>query len=161
MTYLDRFESFAASPASRRFALMATRVAMGGLLFWWGLVKGLDTGVGQAVSDSFYGGAFSVGTLLIAFGWVQATAGLMIALGLFRRVTLLFQLVVNVFVAIGVWQAFVDPFWLWLPGEKPTPFWQLFYPSIIIAAASWLLVAFRAEDAWALDNAVSGRMAAA
>ncbi|MGF1552779.1 MAG: hypothetical protein ACFBWO_09790 [Paracoccaceae bacterium] len=161
MSAIDRVDAAARSPASQRFALMATRVAMGGLLFWWGLVKGLDTGVGQAVSDGFYGGLFSVGALLIAFGWVQVAAGVLIALGLLRRVTLPFQLVVNLFVALSVWQAFVDPFWLYLPGEKPTPFWQLFYPSLIIAAVSWLLIAFRGADAWALDNAIGGRSAAA
>ncbi|MEM1383619.1 MAG: hypothetical protein AAF713_04085 [Pseudomonadota bacterium] len=138
--------------ASKQAGLMALRVSMAGLMFWWGLVKGLNTGVGQAVSERFYGGAFSFDVILIAFGWIQVLAAIALALGVVRRPLLVFQLVMNVFVAASVATAFIDPFWLWLPGEKPSPSWQLFYPSVIVAAASWLLLAFRDQDRWAFDR---------
>lgn len=154
MTLLDRFDAFAASLGSRQFALATVRVSMGGLLFWWGLVKALNTGVGQAVSENWYGGAFSIDLLLIVFGWGQVVAGIALALGLFRAVLLPAQLIINVFVAVMVWQAFIDPFWLWMPGEKPNPALQLLYPSLIITVVSWLLIAFRGDDRWAPDHVV-------
>ncbi|MEO0820445.1 MAG: hypothetical protein AAF074_08465 [Pseudomonadota bacterium] len=156
----NRFEAFAASAGSRHFALLTTRIAMGGLLFWWGLVKGLNTGVGPAVSDRFYGGLFSIDALLIGFGWLQVAAGIAIALGLLLRALLPFQLVVNLFVALSVAVAFVDPFWLWMGGEKPSPSLHLFYPSLIIATVSWLLIAFRDQDAWTLDRVLTGNRGA-
>ena len=144
MTILSRIDDIATAPASRNAGLVATRIAMGGLLFWWGLVKGLNLGVGQSVSDKYYGGMFTVDALLIGFGWLQVAAGIAIALGLALKIVLPFQLIVNVFVALAIWTAFIDPFWLWMPGEKPAPSHALFYPSLIIATVSWLLLAFRA-----------------
>ena len=44
---------------SRQLGLLALRVTTAGLLLWWGLVKGLDTGAGAAVSNKYYGGMFS------------------------------------------------------------------------------------------------------
>ncbi|MBK0398370.1 hypothetical protein H0I76_04140 [Limibaculum sp. M0105] len=154
---LDALERPFTSPASQALALAATRIAMAGLMFWWGLVKGLNLGVGQAVSDGFYGGLFTVDALLVAFGWFQVAAAIALALGLFRRVLLPFQLVMNAFVAFSVSVWFIDPFWLWMPGEKPFQFGQLFYPSIIVAAVSWLLLALREQDWLALDTLLRGR----
>ncbi|MEM6354881.1 MAG: hypothetical protein AAF844_04250 [Pseudomonadota bacterium] len=154
MSVIDTVESALVGPSAKALTLLATRVFMGGLIFWWGLVKGLDLGVGQAVSDRFYGGLFSFDALLIGFGWLQAAAGILVALGLFRRLVLPFQLVINTFVALSVWWTILDPFWLWMPGEKPVEVGHLFYPSAIVAAVSWLLIAFRAEDRLALDRLI-------
>lgn len=145
---VDRFTS----ALSQRIGLLALRVSAAGLLFWWGLVKGLNTGTGQAVSNKFYGGVFSMDVLLIAFGWFQVVVAILIALGLFRAVTLPIQFVVNLFVALSVWRSLIDPFWLWMGGDKPDTVNALFYPSLIVAAACWILIAFRAEDRFALDN---------
>ena len=138
------------STAAKRAGLLALRVTLAGLMFWWGLAKGLNIGVGQAVSQNFYGGMATADALLVGFGWLQVAAALLLALGILRRVLLPLQFVMHLFVAGAVWWAFVDPFWLWMGGEKPAPFPQLFYPSIIVAG-SWLLIAFRDQDSWALD----------
>jgi uncharacterized membrane protein YphA (DoxX/SURF4 family) len=150
-------EDLLVSTVSKRAGLLALRVTVAGLMFWWGLAKGLNTGVGQAVSESFYGGAFSVDTLLIGDGWLQVAAAILIAAGLLRRYLLPLQLIVNTFVASTIWWAFIDPFWLWMDGARPFQFPQLFYPSIIIVAASWLLIAFRDQDTWALDEVLARR----
>ena len=144
------------SALSQRIGLLALRVSTAGLLFWWGLVKGLDTGTGQAVSNKFYGGVFSADALLIAFGWFQVGLAVLIALGLFRTLTLPIQFIVNAFVAFSVWRSILDPFWLWMGGDKPDTVNALFYPSIIVAAACWVLIAFREQDRFALDNRRAG-----
>lgn len=133
-------------------ALMFLRATLGFLMIWWGLSKALELGVGKAVSDNFYGGAFSADSLLIAFGWVQVLAGAAIVAGLFLRWLLPFQLLVNGFSAASVWYAILDPFKLYLPPQSDFPFTQLFYPSIIIVAACLLLMAFRGQDRLSLDG---------
>ncbi|MEM0944814.1 MAG: hypothetical protein AAGI70_12810, partial [Pseudomonadota bacterium] len=125
----------------RPAALLALRVTTAGLLLWWGLAKGLDLGVGARVSDKYYGGLFTVDMLLIGFGWVQVALAGLLVLGAFRRPLLWVQLTINGFVAITIWQSFVDPFWLWMPGERPDTLNALFYPSIIVVAGCVVLIA--------------------
>lgn len=160
---IDRLERALGSEEMRAFALAVTRISMAGLLFWWGLAKGLDIGVGQAVSENFYGGLFSARALLIGFGWVQVAAAVALMLGLWRRVLLPLQLVVNGFVAAAVWVYFIDPFWLWMGGGKPLWYGHLFYPSLIVASVSLLLITLRDQDRWALDRLIApdGRRIAA
>lgn len=143
------------SPSSQLVGLLVLRLATAGLIFWWGLRKALNTGTGQAVSDKYYGGMFTQDTVLIAFGWGQVTLSVLVALGLFRLVTLTLQFVINAFVAVIVWQSVVDPFWMWMGGDKPETLNALFYPSIITAAACWVLIAFRNHDRVALDTVIS------
>ncbi|MEL6775481.1 MAG: hypothetical protein AAFS07_02155 [Pseudomonadota bacterium] len=161
MTAIDRLESAVQGETARAASLAALRITTAGLMFWWGLVKGLDMGVGAAVSNAFYGGLFTLDALLIAFGWLQVFAAIALALGLFRRALLPFQLVVSVATAVVVWQSILDPFWLWMPGEAPGTVNKLFYPSAIVAVASFLLWSFRAQDTWALDRVIGGRQTAA
>lgn len=127
------------------------RVTCGFLLIWWGLAKGLSLGVGRAVSDNFYGGLFSVDTLLVAFGWFEVALGAAVVLGYARRYVLPAQLAINAFTAAAVWYAIIDPFKLYLPPQSSFPFTQLFYPSIIVVAANCVLIAFRPADTLALD----------
>lgn len=134
------------------FSLAFLRVTMGFLMIWWGLVKGLDTGVGKAVSENFYGGAFSLDTLLIAFGWLQVAIGAAIVVGFLLKYLLPIQLAINAFTAASVWYAIIDPFKLYLPPQSEFAFTQLFYPSIIIVAASVVLIAFRGQDTIKVDR---------
>lgn len=141
---------------SRKLGLLALRVTTAGLLLWWGLVKGLDTGAGEAVSNKYYGGTFSTDVLLIGFGWLQVAIAILLIVGYARSPALWAQFAINLFVAIAIWQSLVDPFWLWFPGDKPETLNALFYPSAIVAAASWVLIAFRDQDTLALDYLMSG-----
>lgn len=134
----------------RRISLLLLRLTLAGLIFWWGLVKGLNIGVGQSVSDTYYGGTFTADTLLIAFGWFQVILAVLIALGPMRRFTLPIMLVINAFVAASVWQSLIDPFWLWMGGDKPETVNALFYPSAIVVAGCLVLIAFRRDDSIAL-----------
>ncbi|MEM7237762.1 MAG: hypothetical protein AAF501_08065 [Pseudomonadota bacterium] len=139
----------------RYFSLMLLRVSLAGLLLWWGLAKAFGTGVGQKVSDTYYHGYFSIELLLVVFGWVQVVAAVCLAIGLFRLPFLVFQLLVNLFVAVTIWQSIADPFWMWMPGEKPETLNALFYPSAIVVAGCFLLLTMRGWDRWALDRMFS------
>lgn len=135
---------------SRSASLFLLRIAIAGLIFWWGLVKGLGTPTGAAVSEKYYGGAFTIDALLIVFGWFQVVLAVLVVIGSFRRFTLPILFVINAFVAFAVWQSIADPFWLWLgSGEKPETVNALFYPSLIVVAGCWVLMAFRKDDRWA------------
>lgn len=144
---MDRFLQ---SRLSRTAALFFLRLTLAGLIFWWGLVKAMGTGTGQAVSDKYYGAAFTHDLLLTAFGWAQVLLAILVALGPWRKFTLPAMFVINAFVAVAVWQSIADPFWLWMGGAKPAVVNALFYPSGIVVAGCWILMAFRRDDRWAL-----------
>ena len=137
---------------SQAVGLLLLRISLAGLIFWWGLIKGLNTGAGQSVSDTYYGGVFSIEYLLIAFGWFQVLLAVLVVLGLFRMITYPIMFVINGFVAVAVWQSLIDPFWMWMGGEKPETVNALFYPSIIVAMACWVLIAFCRYDTISIDH---------
>ncbi|MEM7506814.1 MAG: hypothetical protein AAF415_08705 [Pseudomonadota bacterium] len=142
--------AFLTGPTMQHASLLLLRVTTAGLMFWWGLAKAMNTGVGQGVSNKYYAGAFTQDLLLTAFGGAQAVAAVLIALGAFRGILLPFQFAVNLFVAIVVWQSIADPFWMWMGGEQPETVNTLFYPSAVVAAASLVLIALRRQDRWAV-----------
>lgn len=86
-------------------------------------------------------------------GWIQVAFGTLIALGILRIITFPIQIVINGFVAYAVWWGIVDPFKLYVdPYPTGFPFPQLFYPSIIIFAASLLLLAYIRQDRFAVTG---------
>jgi len=151
MTDISESRPLAVTPLQAA-SLLALRVTTGFLLIWWGLAKAMNPGLGNLVSNTFYGGLFSFEMLQLVFGIAQTALGALVVLGLFRRVTLPLQLVINAFTALSVWYALIDPFGWYLPVERPFQFSHLFYPSAIVVAACVLLIAFRSADRYALDN---------
>lgn len=141
----------AESATAKQSTLLLLRVTTGLLLVWWGLAKLVNVGYGSLISDTFYGGAFSMTWLQVGFGVVEAAVGLLVMLGLWRWLVLPIQVVINGFTAAAVWYAIIDPFKWYLPAQSEFPHTQLFYPSAIIFAASLLLIAFRDQDRLALD----------
>lgn len=127
--------------------LLFLRISLGLLMVIWGIDKLVNVEHGMGVSEALYFGAFSVPALLQGFGVVQIAAGLLICLGLARRLAYPFLIAITGITALGVWKSIVDP-WGWvLEGSN-----VLFYPSLIILAGSLVLWAFRAEDVVSLDH---------
>lgn len=124
-------------------ALLLLRISLGLLLVIWGLDKLVNVKHGLDVSDHFYFGLFSNRLLLQAFGVVEVAAGVLILIGVLRRFTYPLLVAINAVTLLGVWKSVVDPWGWWLEGAN-----VLFYPSLIIFAASLVLWAFRDEDAW-------------
>ena len=132
-------------------SLLLLRISLGLLMVIWGADKLVNVEHGLAVSERFYLGAFSSAALLRAFGVAQIALGVLVLLGVARRLTYPLLLAVTGTTLLGVWKSVVDPWGWWLEGAN-----VLFYPSFIIFAGSLVLWAFRDED-----RLVVGRRAAA
>lgn len=133
-------------------ALMALRIAIGLLLFWWGLAKIVNPGIGVGISRAFYFDLFNNRDLQFWFGFAELTLGAFVAAGFLRRITLPLQLVVTGWTSLMVWNALLDPFALYLPVDRIVGFQHLFYPSLIILVGTVVLMLFREEDRLSLDR---------
>jgi uncharacterized membrane protein YphA (DoxX/SURF4 family) len=80
-------------------------------------------------------------------GVLQMLVGLAVVVGFARRWVYPLQVVLNGASLLAVMQSVIDP-WNWVfEGSN-----ALFYPSLIIFAASLLLIAYRDEDKWVLGK---------
>jgi uncharacterized membrane protein YphA (DoxX/SURF4 family) len=118
----------------------------------WGVDKLVNVQHGLTVSEHFYLGAFSSATLLTAFGVAQTALGALVLLGVGRRYAYPLLLAVTGATLLGVWKSVVDPWGWYLEGAN-----VLFYPSLIIFAASLVLWAFRGEDHLVVGRARGAR----
>ena len=122
-------------------SLLLARVSLGLLMLIWGVDKLVNVQHGLEVSQYFYLGAFNSAVLLRAFGAAQMALGALIVLGVGRRFAYPALLAITGATLLGVWKSVVDPWGWYLEGAN-----VLFYPSLIIFAASLVLWAFRDED---------------
>ncbi len=130
----------------KHWSMLLLRVTIGALLVWWGLDKLMQVDHGLLVAEHFYFGVGADRLFLQAFGVFETALGLLVILGWGRRWTYPLLLLITGVTLVGVWRSVVDP-WSWIfEGTN-----ALFYPSVIIFAASLVLWAFRDTDALALD----------
>ncbi len=132
----------------QRNSLILLRVSLGGLMVYWGIDKLINVKHGLTVAEKFYGGMSVATTMMQAFGVVQVVLGALVIVGLFRRIAYPALLLVTGTTLVAVWTSIVDPFKLMLDGGN-----LIFYPSLIIFAGAFVLMAFRAEDRLVLDGA--------
>ncbi len=130
----------------RDYALLFMRVTLGWLLVVWGVDKLHNVGHAVRVSEGFYLGMLTGANALKAFGAVQIVAGLLVVLGLARRVAYPFLLAVTGVTLIAVWKSIIDPWGLFLTGGN-----LVFYSSAIIFACALGVYAFRDDDKLSLD----------
>ena len=142
----------------KQFALAGLRIATALLLVIWGLIRVMAPDKGAGVSEKYYGGLGAIEAVQIAWGAALLVIGILVILGLFRRVTLAAQAVVLVFGAMSIWKYLLDPFGLYLLSAEASN--VLFFPSLALAFASLLLLAMREEDRWSLDNWLARRRTA-
>lgn len=122
----------------QRATLVFLRIALGGLMVYWGIDKLINVAHGVGVAQKFYGGV-SVGTTVMhGFGVLQVALGALLIGGLLTRVTYPALLVVTGTTLVAVWKSIVDPFKLMMDGGN-----LIFYPSLIIFAGALVLYAFR------------------
>lgn len=138
----------------KAWLLLLLRVSTGALLVIWGLIKSQAPEAAIGVSDKYYNGLLSAEALQAPLGWGQALLGMLVILGVFRRVTYPAQAVVLVVGAAAIWKYLVDPLGLFLLNEETRQ--VLFFPSTTVAVASLILLAFKSDDRIALDR-VFGR----
>ncbi len=117
------------------------RVSIGYLLVIWGVDKLVNPAHSLAVSDRFYLGAFNFPVLMPVFGVAELILGGLVILGMWRRYTYSVVVVFAAITAAGVWRSIADPWGWYLEGAN-----ALFYPSLIILAASLVLLADEWQD---------------
>jgi uncharacterized membrane protein YphA (DoxX/SURF4 family) len=97
-------------------------------------------------------------TLQVAFGAAEMLVGAFVVLGLFRRIVYPLQALILVSGALLLWRYLLDPLGFYLMSKEESQI--LFFPSITVAAACLVLLAFRDEDVMSIDARVaSGRAA--
>lgn len=135
---------------TKTLSLLLLRVSLGGLLLVWGVNKIVNVDNSQAIVDNYYFGFLSTEAMLPLAGAGQMLIGLLVVIGLVRRWVYPLQLIVNAASLVAVSASIIDPWGWYLEGTN-----VLFYPSLIIFAASLLVMAFREEDRLSLDAAWS------
>lgn len=130
----------------KAWSLLLTRITVGWLLVLWGLDKLVNVEHSVRVAETFYFGIGAGELALNAFGVLEIILGLTVIVGFLRRFAYPIATLVLGVTAVGVWKSILDP-WGWvLEGTN-----VLFYPSIIILAATLMLWGFQNEDRLTLD----------
>ncbi len=141
--------------AFKSASLLALRVGTGLLLVLWGGLRLMKPAAGPGLAEKYYSGFMGMQTIQIAFGAAEVLVGLLVVAGLFRRVAYPLQALVLVLGAAVLWRYLLDPMGLYLLDRETSQI--LFFPSITLAAASLVLLAFRGDDCWSLDVLLSRR----
>ena len=128
---------------------MFLRVSTGLLCIVWGLIRIGAPAIGAQVNGKYYGGILSNATAQYAWGGFLLLVGLLTILGLFRRYAYPLQAAVLCVGALAIWKYLVDPLGLWLLDRESAQ--VLFFPSLGMAAATLVLIAFQDDDRLALD----------
>lgn len=131
----------------KKITLLSLRISLGWLLVIWGADKVFNVEHGLAVANKFYFGFLAAESALQIAGVLQILIGLAVVAGLARRWAYPVQLLLNSASLLAVFKSVLDPWGWFFTGSN-----ALFYPSLIIFAASLLLIAFREDDTWVLDR---------
>jgi len=131
-----------------RWTMPVLRIGMGIFLAYWGADKLVATEASQGIFSSFYG--LDAGALLVqGAGVAEIVLGALLAVGLFRVPTAWIQLLVNAVSTVGSWRQILDPWAVW--GLRDGGNAHLFLASIVITAASIVLVLNARDDTMTLD----------
>ena len=140
------------------WSLLLLRIGTGLLLILWGALRVVSPAAGPGLAEKYYAGLFGMQGLQIAYGAAEIIVGTLVVLGLFRRVAYPLQALILVPGALILWRYLLDPMGMYLLDKESSQI--LFFPSITIAAATLVLLAFREEDRWSLDHKLMSRRAA-
>lgn len=133
----------------KAISLLMLRIATGLLCLVWGVIRAGKPAVGAVVNAKHYGGILSSTAAQRAWGAMLIVVGLLVVLGLMRRFSYPLQAVILCTGALAIWRHLVDPLGMWLLDHETAQ--VLFFPSLGMAAATVVLIAFREEDRYALD----------
>jgi uncharacterized membrane protein YphA (DoxX/SURF4 family) len=141
-----------ALPWLKPFSLLMLRAGTGLLLAVWGMLR-LMSNAGPSLSERYYSGVFGGSALQLAYGGMQIVIGTLVVLGLFRRIVYPLQAAILIAGAAMIGRYLADPLGLYLMSGEDSQI--LFFPSITLAAATLVLLAFANEDRFALDRAIT------
>lgn len=137
----------------RPFSLLLLRAGTGLLLVLWGSLRVFSPEAGPGLANKYYSGLLNAETIQLAYGAAEILVGLLVLLGLFRRVAYSLQALILIPGALILWRYLLDPMGLYLLTRESSQI--LFFPSITVAAACLVLLAFRDEDRYSLDHRLS------
>ena len=144
-----------AGTTAKAASLLLLRVGTGLLLMLWGALRVMSPTAGPGLANKYYGGLLDPQGLQIGFGVAEIAIGLLVVFGLFRRIAYALQALILVPGALMLWRYLLDPMGVYLLDKESSQI--LFFPSITIAAATLVLLAFRDEDRWSLDHKFMAR----
>lgn len=133
------------------WSLLLLRIGTGLLLVVWGSLRLISPEAGPGLADKYYAGLMKLATAQLAFGAAEILIGLLVVLGLFRRIVYPLQALILVPGTLLVWRYLIDPLGLYLMSKEDSQI--LFFPSITVAAACLVLLAFRHDDTLSFDAA--------
>ena len=133
----------------KAISLLLLRVATGLLLLIWGIVRLGAPEMGAHVSNKYYGGLGQATAIQMIWGSALVVVGLLCIAGLWRRFSYVAQAIILVTGALSIWKYLLDPLGLYLLTRETSQI--LFFPSLGMAAATLVLLAFRDEDTLSLD----------
>ncbi len=141
-------------PRLKAASLLMLRIGTGLLLVIWGTLRVASPAAGPGLANKYYSGLLDVQSVQIAFGVAEIVVGSLVVLGLLRRIAYPLQALILVPGALMLWRYLLDPMGWYLLDKESSQI--LFFPSIAVAAATLVLVAFRQEDRWSLDRRLAG-----
>jgi uncharacterized membrane protein YphA (DoxX/SURF4 family) len=130
----------------QQFSLILLRISLALLMLFWGLDKIVNPEHGVAVADHFYFGILASGTVMPLIGIAQIVLAGLMGVGLFRLYSYAANAIVTGLTLLGVWRSVIDP-WGWYLSDTNV----LFFPSLIVFAASLVLFTLRAQETFTLD----------
>lgn len=139
----------------RPLSLLLLRLGTGLLLILWGSLRMTAPAAGPGLADKYYSGLMNAQAVQVAFGAAEVAIGALVVLGLFRRIAYPLQALILVPGALMLWRYLLDPLGMWLLDEESSQI--LFFPSITVAAATLVLIAFRGQDSLSLDSKLARR----
>jgi putative oxidoreductase len=134
---------------SRALSLLFLRISTGLLCAIWGLIRIAEPKAGVGVNTKYYGGLLADLEWQTPWGVFLLIVGLLTILGLFRKYAYPLQAAILCVGALSIWKYLLDPLGLYLLTRETSQ--VLFFPSLGMAAATLVLIAFRSDDAYALD----------
>jgi putative oxidoreductase len=133
----------------KALSLLFLRVSTGLLCVIWGLIRIAEPNAGVGVNSKYYGGLLADVSWQTPWGAFLLIVGLLTILGLFRKFAYPLQAAILCTGALAIWKYLLDPLGLYLLDRESSQ--VLFFPSLGMAAATLVLLAFRDDDAYALD----------
>lgn len=134
---------------SKALTLIFLRLSTGMLCFIWGLIRVGEPKAGMGVNSKYYGGILASETAQYVWGAFLLIVGALTILGLLRKYAYPLQAAILCVGALAIWKYLLDPLGLYLLDRESSQ--VLFFPSLGMAAATLVLIAFRSDDAYALD----------
>jgi putative oxidoreductase len=135
---------------TKALSLLFMRASTGLLCVIWGLIRIGEPKAGMGVNSKYYGGLLASETAQYVWGGFLLIVGVLTILGLLRKYAYPLQAAILCVGALAIWKYLLDPLGLYLLDSETSQ--VLFFPSLGIAAATLVLLAFKGDDAYALDN---------